>query len=103
MLHLDGSGHLIPVAGAEVREVVDGEPGRVVGHVTTVARHHEIGPVALAVVKRSVPEEALLVVDGDADVVAASQETVVPGEGVTEDRPAARGPLTRGLGNHPML
>ncbi|RHA44651.1 CAF17-like 4Fe-4S cluster assembly/insertion protein YgfZ, partial [Cellulomonas rhizosphaerae] len=103
MLHLDGSGHLIPVAGAEVREVVDGEPGRVVGHVTTVARHHEIGPVALAVVKRSVPEDALLVVDGDADVVAASQEVVVPGEGVTGDRPAARGPLTRGLGQHPML
>ncbi|HWJ84724.1 MAG TPA: folate-binding protein [Cellulomonas sp.] len=103
MLHLDGSGHLIPVPGAEVHEVVDGEPGRVVGHVTTVARHHEIGPVALAVVKRSVPEDAVLVVDGEADVVAAAQEIVVPGEGVTEDRPAARGPLTRGLGQHPML
>nr|WP_225224425.1 glycine cleavage T C-terminal barrel domain-containing protein [Cellulomonas sp. JH27-2] len=103
MLHLDGSGHLLPVPGAEVREVVDGEPGRVVGQVTSVARHHEIGPVALAVVKRSLAEDAALVVDGEADVVAAAQETVVPGEGVTQDRPGSRGPLMRGLGQHPML
>ena len=103
MLHLDGSGHLLPVPGADVREVVDGEPGRSVGSITSVARHHEIGPVALAVVKRSLAEDAPLVVDGEADVVAAAQETIVPGEGVTDDRPAARGPLMRGLGQHPML
>ena len=103
MLHLDGSGHLLPVPGAEVREVVDGEPGRAVGQVTSVARHHEIGPVALALVKRSLAEDAPLVVDGEADVVAAAQETIVPGEGVTDDRPTARGPLMRGLGQHPML
>ena len=103
MLHLDGSGHLLPVPGAEVREVVDGEPGRAVGQVTSVARHHEIGPVALAVVKRSLAQDAPLVVDGEADVVAAAQETIVPGEGVTDDRPTARGPLMRGLGQHPML
>ncbi|QAY69223.1 YgfZ/GcvT domain-containing protein [Xylanimonas protaetiae] len=95
-LHLDGSGHVQPEAGAEV--LLD---GRAVGTLTSVARHHELGPVGLAVVKRSVPEDAELVVAGDVSgervEVAAAQEVVVPGEGVSADRPAARGPLTRGL------
>jgi hypothetical protein len=47
--------------------------GREVGRLTTVARHHEDGPVALAVVKRSVPVDADLLVDG----VAAAQTVVV--------------------------
>ena len=46
-LHLDGSGHVLPDAGAPV---VLGE--REVGRLTSVARHYEDGPVALAVVKR---------------------------------------------------
>ncbi|GAA4623447.1 hypothetical protein BKA21_001579 [Cellulomonas oligotrophica] len=117
MLHLDGSGHLLPAAGAAVRlpaaGAVPGDPaaagpggdpvGREVGRVTSVARHHELGPVALAVVKRSVPTDAVLLVDCDGGAVSAGQEVVVPGEGVSVDRPAARGPLTRGLGGHPML
>ncbi|GCE78287.1 CAF17-like 4Fe-4S cluster assembly/insertion protein YgfZ [Cellulomonas biazotea] len=107
LLHLDGSGHLLPESGAVVHDVAGDaaspEPGRAVGHVTTVARHHEIGPVALAVVKRSLPVDAPLVVDCEGGVVAAAQEEVVPGEGVSVDRPAARGPLTRGLGHHPSL
>lgn len=107
MLHLDGSGHLLPEPGAAVHDVVRSadsqEPGRVVGQVTTVARHHELGPVALAVVKRSVPADAELVVESEAGSVAAGQEQIVPGDGVSVDRPAARGPLTRGLGQHPML
>ncbi|NUU16643.1 folate-binding protein YgfZ [Cellulomonas humilata] len=107
MLHLDGSGHLLPEPGAAVHDVVktdsSQEPGRVVGQVTTVARHHELGPVALAVVKRSVPSDTELVVDSEAGAVAAGQEQIVPGDGVSVDRPAARGPLTRGLGQHPML
>ena len=48
-LHLDGSGHLLPEAGSPV---LLGE--REVGRLTSVARHHEDGPVALAVIKRSV-------------------------------------------------
>ncbi|WP_425955944.1 YgfZ/GcvT domain-containing protein [Xylanimonas sp. McL0601] len=96
LLHLDGSGHVLPEAGGEV--LLD---GRVVGALTSVARHHELGPVGLAVVKRSVPEDAELLVAGDVSgervEVAAAQEVVVPGEGVSADRPAARGPLTRGL------
>lgn len=107
MLHLDGSGHLLPEAGAVVRDLGDlltsGEPGREIGRVTTVARHHELGPVALAVVKRSAPVDADVVVECDGGLVTAGQEVVVPGEGVTADRPEPHGPLTRGLGGHPML
>ncbi|GAB4086560.1 folate-binding protein YgfZ [Myceligenerans cantabricum] len=108
-LHLDGSGHVIPEPGAEVRlrpegtadETAGGTPGKVVGRLTSVARHHELGPVGLAVLKRSVPEDAgLLVVSeagGQVVEVAAAQETVVPGEGFSADRPESRGKLTPGL------
>ncbi|WP_460708511.1 CAF17-like 4Fe-4S cluster assembly/insertion protein YgfZ [Myceligenerans halotolerans] len=110
-LHLDGSGHVIPEPGAEVRlrpagtddEAARGAaaPGKVVGRLTSVARHHELGPVGLAVLKRNVPEDAGLLVVSEAgdDVieVAAAQETVVPGEGVSADRPEVHGQLTRGL------
>jgi len=68
MLHLDGSEHTLPGPGAAV---VSGE--RTVGAVTTSARHHELGPVALALVKRSTPVDAVLLVEG----VAAAQEVVV--------------------------
>jgi len=108
MLHLDGTGHLLPEPGAAVRELVpspDGsrEPGREVGRVTTVARHHELGPVALAILKRSAPTDVELVVDCEGGAVAAGQEEIVPGDGVSVDRPAPRGPLARGLGHHPSL
>lgn len=67
-LHLDGSGHALPEAGAEL---VHGE--RVVGRLTTVARHYEEGPIALAVVKRSVPADAVLT----AGTTSAAQTIVV--------------------------
>ena len=69
-LHLDGSGHVLPDAGSAVLLAE-----REVGRVTTVARHHEDGPVALAVIKRSVAEDADLVVDG----ISAAQTVVVSG------------------------
>ncbi len=69
-LHLDGSGHLLPARGSDV--TLD---GRRVGHLTSVARHHELGPIGLAMVKRSLPVDAELVVDG----VSAAQEVVVSG------------------------
>jgi tRNA-modifying protein YgfZ len=81
MLHLDGSEHLTPSPGEEVRH---GE--KVVGRLTTVVRHEELGPVALAVVKRNVPADAPLTAGG----VAAAQEIIVGTEGVTEVRPAER-------------
>ena len=69
-LHLDGSGHVLPEAGSPV---VLGE--REVGRLTSVARHHEDGPVALAVIKRSVAVDVDLVVDG----IAGAQTVVVTG------------------------
>lgn len=65
-LDLDGSEHTLPIAGSAV---MNGE--KKVGTVTSVALHHEAGPIALAVLKRSVdPTITLRVVDGgdtDAD------------------------------------
>jgi folate-binding protein YgfZ len=49
MLNLDGSAHGLPETGAPVMA-----DGRVVGRVGTVAQHHEDGPIALALVKRTV-------------------------------------------------
>lgn len=107
MLHLDGSGHLLPVPGAAVRVAGDdpeGPEGRSAGNVTSIARHHELGPVALALVRRSTPVDAALLVDCDGGAVAAGQEEIVAGEGVSADRPAPpRAPLARGLGRHPSL
>lgn len=67
-LHLDGSEHTLPDAGTPVVHVE-----RQVGFVTTAVRHHELGPVALALVKRSVPVDVPLVAGG----LAAAQEVVV--------------------------
>ncbi len=67
-LHVDGSGHTLPERGAEVE--VD---GRVVGRLTSVARHHELGPIALAVVKRNTALDAICMADG----LSASQEEIV--------------------------
>lgn len=72
-LDLDGSDAVLPVRGDTV--TVGGEP---VGAVTGVARHHEDGPIALALVKRSTPEDARLVVVAADGPVAAAQRVVVP-------------------------
>jgi folate-binding protein YgfZ len=68
LLHLDGSEHVLPDHGDAV---MLGD--RAIGHITTSARHHELGPIALALVKRSTPVEAELVVAG----IAAKQEVIV--------------------------
>ena len=68
LLHLDGSGHGLPEHGDEV--FLD---DRKVGFVTTPARHYELGPVALALVKRNIAADATLRI-GE---IAAAQELVV--------------------------
>jgi folate-binding protein YgfZ len=62
LLHLDGSTEHLPPTGAPV--TVD---GRQLGFVTTAVRHHELGQIALALVKRSVPDDAVITIG---DVVA---------------------------------
>ncbi|MFV0434737.1 MAG: YgfZ/GcvT domain-containing protein [Leucobacter sp.] len=95
MLHLDGSGGELPEAGALVyRAAAPGEnrdpEARPVGRVTRAALHHEWGGIALALLKRSVPEDAPLEVQltGSAERVAAAQEVIVPTDaGRTRDIP----------------
>ncbi|HEV7625981.1 MAG TPA: folate-binding protein, partial [Streptomyces sp.] len=74
-LHLDGSDVLLPVHGDPVRLAEDGPEGRKLGFITTSARHHELGPIALALIKRNVPVDAALIAGEDA--TAAAQEVVV--------------------------
>jgi folate-binding protein YgfZ len=70
-LHLDGSGDALPTPGA----VLDSDGGAV-GFVGGSARHFELGPIALGMIKRNVPVDAPLVVGG----IAASQEPLVDPE-----------------------
>ncbi len=71
LLHLDGSENRLPVSGAEVTVA-----GKTVGFVGTSARHFELGPIALAVLKRNVAIDAALEVDG----MPAAQEVLVDPE-----------------------
>ena len=71
LLHLDGTENRLPTAKSEVSA-----NGKVVGFVGSSARHHELGPIALAVIKRNVPTDAQLEVDG----MPAGQEVIVDPE-----------------------
>jgi folate-binding protein YgfZ len=53
LLHLDGSDSTLPATGEPVLLGT-----REVGRVGTAVRHHELGPIALALVKRQVPDDA---------------------------------------------
>ncbi|MCB2413225.1 folate-binding protein [Demequina sp. TTPB684] len=94
MLHLDGSDADLPALGAAVTLASDGKPA---GRVTSVARHHELGPIALAVLKRSTDPTAVLEVQGEDGPIAAAQEIIVNAEGFSADRPPKPGPTTKGL------
>lgn len=73
-LHLDGSGHVIPEAGSEITL-----GGRVIGRLTSVARHYEEGPIALAVIKRNVdPGQVFEIPCGQGTVSAAQTVVVAP-------------------------
>ncbi len=68
-LHLDGSADRLPSHGDPVE--LD---GAAVGFTGSAARHYELGPIGLALVKRTVPVDATLLAGG----VAAAQEVIVP-------------------------
>ena len=68
-LHLDGSADRLPAHGDPVE--LD---GATIGFVGSAARHYELGPIGLALIKRTVPVDATLVAGG----VAAAQEVIVP-------------------------
>lgn len=81
MLHLDGSDNRLPAQGSELRH-----GDKVVGFVGSSARHYELGPIALALVKRNVPLDATLNADG----LPAAQEVVVDPEIGLHVRPNLR-------------
>jgi len=100
LLHLDGSAHVLPEPGAPVFMGGDGSGGdgaREAGRVTSVARHHELGPIALAVLKRSTDPHATLTVPSEGGPLTATQELIVNAEGFSVDRPPPPGPTTKGL------
>jgi folate-binding protein YgfZ len=69
LLHLDGSADRLPGHGDPVES-----DGAQVGFVGSAARHYELGPIALGLVKRNVPTGAALLAGG----VDAAQEVIVP-------------------------
>ena len=74
MLHLDGSDGVLPEPGDEVSLGDD-----TVGRVTAAALHHELGPIALAVLKRSAdPAAELTVTTAEGVALAAAQQVIVP-------------------------
>ncbi|MFD7872185.1 YgfZ/GcvT domain-containing protein [Microbacterium sp. NPDC059771] len=81
-LHLDGSDAVLPEPGAPVFAGDDE-----VGHITSVARHHEEGPIALAILSRRAPVGDLVVRSEGVDI-AASQQVIVPADaGATAEVP----------------
>jgi tRNA-modifying protein YgfZ len=68
-LHLDGSEDRLPEHGDPV-QLEDA----VVGFVGSAARHYELGPIGLALIKRTTPVDATLQAGG----LPAAQEVVVP-------------------------
>lgn len=82
-LLLDGSVDELPPPGSPLH-LADDPGGRPVGAVGTSARHHELGPIALALVRRQTPVDAVLV----AGRVAASQEALVDPEAGLHFRPS---------------
>ncbi len=77
LLHLDSGDERLPVPGEAVTH--EGHP---VGRVGTVVQHHELGPVALALVKRSVPLDAELIAGAD------TPARIDPGSAPAEDADA---------------
>lgn len=86
LLQLDGSEATLPEKGATV---YDGEKS--VGTLTSVARHHELGPIGLALIKRNTPAQAILTVAvADAEPVSAAQELLVSPAGKATASPKER-------------
>ncbi len=63
LLHLDGSMVALPENGTKLLH-----KEKQIGFIGTVANHYELGPIALAIIKRNTPLDEVLIADG----VAAS-------------------------------
>jgi tRNA-modifying protein YgfZ len=69
LLNLDGSADRLPEHGDPVEA-----DGATVGFTGSAARHYELGPIGLGLVKRTVPVDVPLLAGG----VPAAQEVIVP-------------------------
>jgi len=90
LLHLDGSPDVLPETGDSVRS-----GDRVIGRVGTAVRHHDLGPIALALLKHTAAREGNVIDDlvaGDEDraVAAAIDPDSIPPEKAAPGRDAAR-------------
>ncbi|MDP7706759.1 folate-binding protein YgfZ [Mycobacterium sp. TY815] len=72
LLHLDGSAER-PSTGAAVLA-----GGRAVGRLGTVVEHVDLGPVALALVKRGIPADTQLTTGADGEVAAVIDADSLP-------------------------
>ncbi|MDI3313654.1 MAG: folate-binding protein YgfZ [Mycobacterium sp.] len=77
LLHLDGSAERPSTGDAVLAD------GRAVGRLGTVVEHVDLGPVALALLKRGLPADTALVTGGAAETAAAID---------ADSLPAAEGP-----------
>lgn len=81
LLHLDGSADERPATGDDVTA-----GGRTVGRLGTVIDHYELGPIALALIKRSVPAGTELVAG---TMAAAIDPDSIPSEDTVQAGRAA--------------
>ena len=74
LLHLDGSMATLPNHGDKVftQPTAENPEGKEVGFIGSASRHYELGPIALAVIRRNTPTDIELIVDG----VTAQQEVL---------------------------
>lgn len=77
MLLLDGSQNLAVERG----DIVQSPDGKDVGFITSMGQHHELGHIALALVKRSAPTGDLVVITTEGSVAAGQDEIVPPDAG----------------------
>ena len=90
-LQLAGWQGQLPEVGARVYLPVGDNPaGKAVGTITSVARHWELGNIALALVRRGVPAQAELAVDLEDGYESVSQELLVDPAGKAEASPSQR-------------
>lgn len=81
LLHLDGSGSQLPHPGSALR--LDGKD---VGLVGSSAQHHELGPIALGLIKRNIPTDVDVLADG----IPARQEVLLDPDVGLHVRPRLR-------------
>ncbi len=80
-LHLDGSETKLPAKGDKIYAAPECAGQKPIGIITRAVIHHELGPIALALVKRTAPADIatyFVQLAADNSVIAASPEVIVP-------------------------